>query len=194
MPRYDVTGCPSIRAALASAASGPRGADAKQTMCPSIRAALASAAAGRTAAQHREHVSIYQGRVGFRGANTCGWCSTRHLCVHLSGPRWLPRPARIDRATRAREVSIYQGRVGFRGRSLAVGRRTFIHRCPSIRAALASAATRHRHAGGEANLCPSIRAALASAARSPRIWCRRSNRVHLSGPRWLPRRRGRARH
>ena len=84
-------------------------------MCPSIRAASASATAPSSRpANQRSPVSINQGRVGFRD-----------LAIGRRGLAVL-------------DVSINQGRVGFRD---AWSKRQLgdDQRCPSIRAASASA-------------------------------------------------------
>ncbi len=125
---------------------GLRGPDRSEpacntTSCPSIRAASASAACQACVSHFNPSpVSIHQGRVGLRGVG-------------------VPLPSGREGA-----VSIHQGRVGLRGRDHRAMRQRR-SRCPSIRAASASAASAARVVASYNRMrCPSIRAASASAA------------------------------
>ena len=130
-------GCPSIRAASASATTTQGRKAGYILACPSIRAASASATLpARPTATPRE-VSINQGRVGFRDTLT-NWGTGQAVGVHQSGPRRLPRHF-VESAFALRPL------------------------CPSIRAASASATVVASSSPAASVRCPSIRAASASA-------------------------------
>ena len=135
--------------------------NATAAQCPSIRAASASAARHRAPTPREAEVSIHQGRVGLRGTRRDAPPTHRH------------------------DVSIHQGRVGLRGlKSKSCSPAP--SKCPSIRAASASAAPMSI-AVAPRLWCPSIRAASASAARRHRTASRTPDSVHPSGPRRPPR-------
>ena len=152
-------GCPSIRAASASATPPTRGDRGRFGV--SINQGRVGFRDG-DGPQRFDHprVSINQGRVGFRDGPP--WCTHRGpKSVHQSGPRRLPR--RHGRRTAGRRRSVHQSGPRRLPRLFTEAQMKYVaEQCPSIRAASASA-TPYVDCPTRCRRCPSIRAASASA-------------------------------